>query len=86
MDYGGFPGGTVVDNLSANAGDTRDVGLIPGSGRYPGGHGSPLQHSCLEFSMDREAWRATACRVTESWTRLSVKLVWPHTYEVNLQT
>ena len=36
MDYGGFPGGTVVDNLSANAGDTRDVGLIPGSGRSPG--------------------------------------------------
>ena len=36
VDCGGFPGGTVVNNLSANAGDARDVGLIPGSGRSPG--------------------------------------------------
>ena len=42
----GFPGGTVVKNLSANA---RDTGLIPGSGRYPG-VGNPLQYSCLENS------------------------------------
>ena len=45
----GFPGGSVVKNPPANAGDIRDVGLIPGSGRSPGGgHGNPLQYSCLE--------------------------------------
>ena len=43
----------VVKNPSANAGDIRDVGSIPGSGRSPGGqHGNPLQHSCLENPMD----------------------------------
>ena len=46
----------VRKNLPANAGDLRDVGSIPGSGRSPGGgHGSPLQCSCLENSIDREA-------------------------------
>ena len=46
----------MVKNLSANAGDVRDRGSIPGSGRYPGGrHGNPLQHSCLENPMDRGA-------------------------------
>ena len=46
----------VVNNLPANAGDIRDVGLIPGSGRSPGGgHGNPLQYSCLKNSMDRQA-------------------------------
>ena len=50
----GFPGGTMVKNPPANAGDARDVGSIPGSGRSPGeGNGSPLQYSCLENSMDR---------------------------------
>ena len=53
---GGFPGGSVVKNPSANAGDTRDSGLIPGSGRSPGeGNGNPLQYSCL----DGGAWWAT---------------------------
>ena len=57
----------VVKNLPANAGDIRDLGLIPGSGRSPGrGHGNPLQYSCLENPMDREAWWATVQRVTES--------------------
>ena len=52
--------GTMVKSLPANAGDGRDAGLIPGSGRSPGeGNGSPLQYSCLENSMDREAWWAT---------------------------
>ena len=47
----------MVKNLPANAGD---VGSIPGSGRFPGeGNGNSLQHSCLENSMDRGAWRAT---------------------------
>ena len=52
----GFPGGVVVKNLSANTGDTRDGGLIPGLGRSPrGGNGNPLQYSCLGNSMDRGA-------------------------------
>ena len=68
----GFPGGTVVKNPSANAGDSRDVGLIPGSGRSPGvGNGNPLQYSCLENSMDRRCWWATVHGVTKSQTRLS---------------
>ena len=52
MDYAlqvGFPGGAVINNPPANAGDTRDMGSIPGSGRCPGGgNGNPLQCSCLE--------------------------------------
>ena len=64
----GFPGGAVVKNLPAKAGDTRDVGLIPGSGRSPGeGHGNRLQYSCLENPMDRGAWRATVHRSQKSW-------------------
>ena len=56
----------VVKNLPANARDIRDSGLIPGSGRSPGGgHGNPLQYSCLENLMDREAWWATVHRVAE---------------------
>ena len=52
---GGFPGGASDKEFFCNAGDTRDVGLIPGSGRYPAvGNGNPLQYSCLENSMDRE--------------------------------
>ena len=49
----------VVKKPPANAGDARAMGLIPGSGRSPGGgHGNPLQYSCLENSMDRGAWQA----------------------------
>ena len=59
----GFPGGSVVKDLPANAGDS---GSIPGSGRSPGGgHGSPLQYSCLENPMDRGAWQATVHGVTK---------------------
>ena len=56
-----FPGGSVVKNPPANAGDAREnVGLIPESGRSPGGgNGDPLQYSCLENCMGRGAWRAT---------------------------
>ena len=51
-----FPGGVVVKNLPASAGDAGDAGLIPGLGRSPGeGNGSPLQYSCLENPMDRGA-------------------------------
>ena len=63
----GFPGGLVIKNLPANAGDTEDVGSIPGLGRSPGGgNGNPLQYSCLENPMDRGAWQATVHRVTKS--------------------
>ena len=49
----------VVKNLPANAGDRRDKGLNPGSGRSPGGgHGNPLQYYCLENPNDRGAWQA----------------------------
>ena len=55
-----FPGGLVVKNLSANAGDSRDKDSILGSGRSPReGNGNSLQYSCLENSMDRGAWGAT---------------------------
>ena len=51
-----FPGGAVVKNLPVNSGDAGDAGLIPGSGRSPGGgNGNPLQYSCLENPMDRGA-------------------------------
>ena len=60
----------VVKNLLANAGDIRDVGSVPGSQRSPeGGHGNPLQYSCLENLMDRGAWQATILRVAKSQTR-----------------
>ena len=59
----------VVKNLPAKAGDLRDVGLIPGSGRCPGGgNGNPLQYSCLENPMDRGAWRATVHGAAKSQT------------------
>ena len=61
----------VVNNLPTNAGDTRDSGSIPGSGRSPGGgNDNPLQDFCLENPMDRGAWQATVYRVTKSQTRL----------------
>ena len=63
----GFPGGAVVRNPPANAGDIRDEGLTPGWGRSPGGgHGHPLQYSCLENPMDRGAWQATVHGVAKS--------------------
>ena len=66
------PGGTVVKNPPANAGDARDTGSIPGSGRFAGGgHGNPLQYSCLENPADRGARRAMVHRVTKSQTQLS---------------
>ena len=57
----------VVKNLPANAGEVRDIGSFPGSGRSPGGgNGNPLQYSCLENPMDREVWQDTVHGVTES--------------------
>ena len=62
----GFPGGSMVKNPPANAGD---VGLIPGLGRSPGeGNGNPLQYSCLENPMDKGAWQATVHGAAKSQT------------------
>ena len=59
----------MIKNLPTNAGEARDAGLIPGSGRSLGvGNGNPLQYSCLENSMDRGAWGAIADGVSQSWT------------------
>ena len=66
---GGFSGGSVVKNPPANA---EDMGPIPGSGRSPGGgHGYPLQYSCLENPHGRGAWQATIHGIAKSWTRLN---------------
>ena len=69
----GFPGGSVLKNLPASAGDAGDLGSIPGLGRSPGGgHGNPLQYSCLKNPMGRGAWWAIVHGVTESdMTKLS---------------
>ena len=62
----------VVKSLPADAGNARDVGLIPGLGRSTGvGKGNPLQYSCLEKSMDRGSWWATVHGVPKSQTQLS---------------
>ena len=61
-----------VKNPPANAGDVRDVGLIPGLGRSPGGgHGHPPQYFCLENPMDRRAWWPAVHGVMKSWIQLS---------------
>ena len=67
MNNGGIPGSSVVKNPPANAGDTGDVGSIPGWGRSWGeGNGNSLQYSsCLGNPMDLGAWRATAHGVTK---------------------
>ena len=71
MCLGGFPGGTVVKNLSAV--QETHAGSIPGSGRSPaGGHGNSLQYSCLESPTDGGAWPATVHGVTKSRTQLSM--------------
>ena len=62
----------MVKNLSAKAGDVRDVGLIPESGRSPGvGNDNSFQYSYLEDSMDRGTWRAAVHWVPKSWTQPS---------------
>ena len=64
----GFPGGSVSKESACNVGDP---GLIPGLGRSPGeGNGNPLQYSCLQNSMDREACQATVQGVAKIWTQL----------------
>ena len=59
----GFPGGPLIKNPPANAGD---VDLIPGLGRSPGeGNGNPLQYSCLANPVDRGAWQAIVHKITK---------------------
>ena len=61
----------VVKSPPANVGDLTDTDWIPGLGRFPGGgHGNPLQYSCLENSMDRRAWQVTVPSNTKSQTGL----------------
>ena len=89
----------MVKNLPADAGDTRNAGSIPGSGRSPGeGNGNPLQYSCLENSTDRGDWQATVRGVAESdrvteythYTlnggkkRVPVKIFWLKYYYVSI--
>ena len=67
--FGDLPGGSDGKESAHNVGDPSS---IPGSGRSPGEeNGNPLQYSCQENAMDREAWRATVHRVKKSRTRLS---------------
>ena len=61
----------VVKNPFPKAGDSRDMGFLPALERSPGGgHGNPLQYSCLKYLMDRGAWWATVHRVSKTQTRL----------------
>ena len=65
----GFPGGSVGKESACKAGDAGDAGSIPGAERSPGGgHGNPLQYSCLKNPMDRGAWWVTVHRVEKSRT------------------
>ena len=60
----GFPGGSVGKESACNAGDAKDMGSIPGSGRSPGGgHGNPLRYSCLENPKDSGSQQATVHRL-----------------------
>ena len=70
----------MVKNLSANAGDIRNVSLIPGLGKSPGGgHGNLLQYSGLENPMDTGAWQVTVHKVTTSQTQLKQLSTHTHT-------
>ena len=78
----------VMKSPPANAGDVRDAGSIPGSGRSPAeGNANPLWDPCLENPMDRGAWRATVHRVTKSQTQMSVHVcACTHTHRQTRQT
>ena len=78
LEFRGFPGGTAVKSLPANAGDTRDASLTPGLWRSPGvGNGNPLRYSCLENPIERGAQWDIVHGVTKSWTWLSMHAVLP---------
>ena len=75
-----FPGGSVVKNLPANAGDVGDLDLIPGSERSPGReNGKPLQHSCLDNPMDRGAWQPMVSQKVRH-NRVQVQCVCVHAH------
>ena len=70
----GFPGGSVGKESAFSAGDARDTGMTPGSGRSPGGgHDNSPQYSCLKNPVDKGAWWATVHKVTKSQTRMSTQ-------------
>ena len=72
MSQEDFPGGRVIKNLPANAGDTGDVSSIPWLGKSPGGgNGNPLQYSCLENPMNGGDWQVTVHGVSKSMTQLN---------------
>ena len=74
----GFPGGSVGKKSACNAGD---LGSVPGSGRSPGeGNGYPLQYSCLENPMNREAWRATVHGVAKIFLKFALESNSVHKY------
>ena len=77
----------AVKKPLTNAGDTGDMGSIPGWGRSPGReHGNTFQYSCLGSPMDRGAWRATVHRVTNSQTRVKQLGMQAHTYQILEET
>ena len=79
MQRSGFPGGSVVENLPAKAGEAGDLGSTPVSGKsLGGGNVNPLQYSCLENPMDRGAWQATVQGVAKIQTLLRTYI---HTQE-----
>ena len=89
MREGAFQVALVVKNQPANTEDIRDTGSIPGSGRPPGGgHGNPLQYSCLENPMDRGAWPATSTgshRVRHNWNDLArMHALWGRHHRKNI--
>ena len=82
----GFPDGTLVKNPHANAGDTGDADLIPGSGRVPGvGNSNLLHYPCVENSMNRGAWQAMIHRVAKCQPQLSTHThTHTHTHILNV--
>ena len=88
-DTSGFPGDSVLKNLPASAGDAGDAHLTSGSKRSPGGrNGNPLQSSCLENLMNREAWQATVHRIAKarhSWARMHTQARGHQQRETNIE-
>ena len=75
----------MVKNRPVDTGDRRDVSLIPGLGRSPGGeNGNPLQYSCLESPTNRGAWWATGHRVAKSQTQLERLNMHAHRQEIHM--
>ena len=87
MGGGCFPGGSAIKNPLGNAGDARDAGPIPGSGRSPGeGNGYPLQYSCLENSTDREAYSPWDHKESDTTVTEHTSQPWGKALEFSLLT